>query len=126
MDGVAVSPAAKSVRFDDHVDEKVIQAEETTNIPPEEEDDDVDVEEVTRETILYEHALLALHITSLLFRNKAITASQRGALKDLIVRSDDRVMAACALYEMESDMDEFLDTLQRLALVAEEEIDAED
>lgn len=125
MDGVAVSPAAKSVRFDDHVDEKVIQTEDTTNIPPVDEDEDVEVEEITRETILYEHALLALHITSLLFRNKAITASQRGALKDLIVRSDDRVMASCALYEMEGDMDEMLDTMRRLALVAEEEIEAD-
>lgn len=101
-----------NVRFSDVVKETIID-----RIPEEDETvENPERLEVVKETIKYEHALLALHCSSMLFRSSVVTAGQRGFLKDLIVRSDERVMAACALYSMDGDVDELLDTLRRLAL----------
>lgn len=71
--------------------------------------------EAVRDRIAYDHALLSLHCTALLYRSGAITPAQRAALKDLIVASDGRIMAACALYESDRDVEELLDTLRHVA-----------
>jgi hypothetical protein len=50
-----------------------------------------------------------------------IDAEEKGALKDLIVRSDARVLAVCAAYERSGRLQELLDALERLAAVARRE-----
>ena len=48
---------------------------------------------------------------------------ERAALKELIIDEDMRVQAALEVYEMDRDVDEFLDTMQRIGRRAAEQMD---
>ena len=47
-----------------------------------------------------------------------LDTDQRGALKELILDEDMRVLAALEAYEADRDVDEFVDTMQRIGMRA--------
>jgi hypothetical protein len=53
--------------------------------------------------------------TAVLFRKNMIDSVHKAALKELILRSDKRVLGAVEVYEADHDEDEILDTLTRIA-----------
>ena len=50
-----------------------------------------------------------------MYNSGVIDNVQKAALKELILSSDDRVMAAVEVYELDQDDAEVLDTLARIA-----------
>ena len=58
---------------------------------------------------------IALKGAAQLYNNGDIDHVQKAALKELILSSDDRVMAAVEVYELDQDDAEVLDTLARIA-----------
>jgi len=60
--------------------------------------------------------------TAMLFREGLIDSVHKAALKELILRSDKRVLAAVEVYEADHDDEEILDTLTRIARRGVEEM----
>jgi hypothetical protein len=61
---------------------------------------------------------LALQACARLHQASLLDLEQRGALKELILDEDMRVLAAIEAYEMDRDVDEFVDTMQRIGNAA--------
>jgi hypothetical protein len=69
----------------------------------------------------FSQAATALHCAARMTERHVIDADERGALKDIIVRSDPRVVAACTAYDEGGSLPSLLDALERLAAVARRE-----
>eukprot|EP00949_MAST-11_sp_MAST-11-sp1_P000689 g689.t1 len=74
---------------------------------------------------LRRHYGIALKAASRLYLDGTIDAMSRSALKELILASDKRVMAAIEVFEIDNDDEEVLDTLARIAIRGVQELGLE-
>ena len=85
-------------------------------------DDDVDYDDDDDEEDSPEVARIrmsiALKAASRLYKTNALDQTSRALLKDLVLAGDARVMAAVRVFELDHDLEELLDTLMRVVLVA--------